>query len=83
MINDVDKKVRIILDSKLMSADTEFVSFHPMDNTASTAITKDGIQKLKEVSGRDDSSWEILDFATVAPEFSVPPYPNKKEVSFA
>jgi hypothetical protein len=78
MINDVDKKVRIILDSKLMSADTEFVSFHPMDNTASTAITKDGIQKLKEVSGRDDSNWEILDFATIAPEFSVPPYSNKK-----
>ena len=47
--------------------DPEFVSFHPMDNSASTAITKDGINKLKELSGRDDSSWGVLDFATIGP----------------
>lgn len=71
MINDTEKKVRIILDSKMMSADTEFVSFHPMDNTASTGITTEGIIKLKEISGRDDSNWEILDFASIDPANAV------------
>ena len=65
MVNDVEKKVKVILDQKLM--DAEFVSFHPMDNSASTAINKDGINKLKEISGRDDSNWEVLDFSTIVP----------------
>jgi hypothetical protein len=34
-----------------------------MDNHASTAIRKDGIMKLKELSGRDDTHFEIIDFA--------------------
>lgn len=43
--------------------DAPFASFHPMDNTGSTAINKDGILKLKELAGRDDSNYEILDFS--------------------
>lgn len=64
MINDVDKKVKIIIDKKLM--DAEFVSFHPMSHHASTAIPKDAILKLKDLAGRDDTNFEILDFATIA-----------------
>ena len=53
MINDTGKAVKILLDQKLLDADA--ASFHPMDNTGSTAIRKDGILKLKELSGRDDT----------------------------
>lgn len=66
MVNDVEKKVKIIIDQKLL--DAEWVSFHPMDNTGSTAINKDGIHKLKELVGRDDSNWEAFDFSTIASE---------------
>ena len=37
-----------------------------MDNTASSAINKDGIMKLKELSGRDDTTFEVLDFSTIS-----------------
>ena len=45
--------VKIIMDKRLVEA--EWASFHPMDNTGSTAINKEGIMKLKELGGRDDS----------------------------
>ena len=63
MINDTDKKVKVIVDQRLI--DAEFASFHPMDNSASTAVTKEGILKLKELSGRDDTNFAILDFSTL------------------
>ena len=65
MINDADKKVKVMIDQKLM--DAEWSSFHPMDNSASTCINKEGILKLKDLAGRDDSNWEIMDFSTIAP----------------
>lgn len=64
MINDADKKVKVIIDKRLLEA--EWASFHPMDNTASTAINREGILKIKELSGRDDSNFEVLDFSTIA-----------------
>ena len=45
MINDTEKKVKVIIDQKLI--DAPFASFHPMDNSGSTAINKEGIDKLK------------------------------------
>jgi len=64
MINDTEKKVKIIVDQRLM--DAEFASFHPMDNTGSTAVNKEGILKLKELAGRDDTNWNVLDFSSLA-----------------
>ena len=64
MINDTGKAVKILLDQKLL--DAEAASFHPMDNHASTAIRKEGIMKLKELSGRDDTHFEVIDFAKLA-----------------
>lgn len=64
MINDTDKKVKILLDKRLL--EVESVSFHPMDNSGSTAIRKDGIMKLKELSGRDDTHFEVIDFVALA-----------------
>jgi len=60
MVNDTGKNVKMIVDQKLM--DAKFSSFHPMDNTGSTAINKEGIEKLKELSGRDETNYEIMDF---------------------
>ena len=57
--------------------EAEFASFHPMDNSASTAISKDGMIKLKELAGRDDTNWEVLDFATIAPAGGAQPAPQK------
>lgn len=63
-INDTGKNVKVLMDTVLMNA--PFTSFHPMDNTGSTAINKDGILKIKELGGRDDKSFEIIDFGAMA-----------------
>jgi len=63
IVNDVEKKCKVIIDQKLMNA--EFVSFHPMDNSGSTAISPASILKIKELTGRDDSLFEVLDFSTI------------------
>jgi len=64
MINDTGKNVKMIIDNKLLEA--KFASFHPMDNTASTAINKEGIEKLKELAGRDETNFEYMDFDKLA-----------------
>lgn len=64
MINDTGKNVKMIIDQKLI--DAKYASFHPMDNTGSTAINKEGILKLKELAGRDDTNYEILDLIKLA-----------------
>ena len=46
--------------------DAKFSSFHPMDNTGSTAINADGITKLKELAGRDETNYEVLDLTKIA-----------------
>lgn len=63
IINDTDKKVKVIIDKRLV--DAEWVSFHPMDNTASTAIQSASVLKIKDIAGRDDTNFEVLDFATI------------------
>jgi len=62
-INDVDKKVMVLFDKKLTEA--SWVSFHPMDNSASTCINQQGVQQIKELGKRDDASFEVLDFAAL------------------
>jgi len=64
IVNDKEKKVKVILDKRLM--DSEFSSFHPMDNTASTAVTKDGMLKIKDLVGRDETNFEVVDFTSLA-----------------
>lgn len=44
LMNDKDKKVKFIIDQRLVDAD--FVGYHPMDNTATTSITKADQQKI-------------------------------------
>jgi hypothetical protein len=39
-----------------------------MDNSASIAINREGIETLKTLCGRDNKEFEILDFSTIATE---------------
>ena len=63
MMNDTTNQVKMIIDQKLV--DAEWAAFHPMDNTGSTCINKDGIFKLRDLAGRDESNFEVLDFSTL------------------
>ena len=52
ILNDNTNAVVMMVDKKLIEA--PFASFHPMDCTASTAISSEGIMKIKDVTGRDE-----------------------------
>jgi Aminoacyl-tRNA editing domain len=58
IVNDSGNKVHLILDQKLLNA--ELVAFHPMQNDATTAISKADMQKVIELSNHNP---EILDFS--------------------
>ena len=47
----------------------EFVAFHPMVNTATTAITNEDMKKVIEMSGHKAT---ILDFSSLAEEAAAP-----------
>lgn len=64
IVNDRSNKVKVLLDKRLLEA--PFASFHPMDNTGSTAINAEGIQKIKQLTGRDDSNFSVIDFTELA-----------------
>lgn len=49
IVNDSAKKVHLILDEKLQKSD--LVAFHPMLNTATTAISSADMNKIIELSG--------------------------------
>lgn len=63
IVNDTENKVKVIYDKKLY--ESKWQSFHPMDNAASTCINVDGVHKIKELTGRDDSNFEIMDFVAL------------------
>ena len=50
LINDLEEKVRVLLDSRLASGEVEYVGFHPMVNTATTSIHYKDIQKFCDLS---------------------------------
>jgi Ala-tRNA(Pro) deacylase len=49
LINDPDHKVRFVLDAALARADV--VNFHPLTNTATTAISQAGLRRFLELLG--------------------------------
>lgn len=65
ILNDTEKKVTLVMDKRLL--DANYASFHPMDNTGSTAINKEGILKIKELCGRDDNNFIVHEFGAIAP----------------
>lgn len=50
VINDVEKKVRVILDKEMM--DNDLLNFHPIVNTATTTISSRDLIKFMEHCGQ-------------------------------
>lgn len=50
----------VLFDKDLFQA--EWISAHPMDNSASTVVTKDGINRILELTGRSEKSLKVLNF---------------------
>lgn len=60
LINDRDHKVMVLLDSKLF--EHEFISFHPLENTATTVIKPADLITFIKYCG---NSLQIIDFSQI------------------
>ena len=60
LINDRDHRVRFVLDKAL--DDAELVNFHPLTNTATTAVSRDGFRRFLEAIGVEPM---VVDFRAV------------------
>jgi len=49
LINDVEHRVRFVLDRSLAQAD--IVNFHPLTNTATTAVSREGFARFLQALG--------------------------------
>ncbi len=49
LMNDTEQRVRFIVDAALMGFDK--VNFHPLVNTATTAISREGLRRFVEATG--------------------------------
>ena len=61
LINDTDRRVRLVLDRALMAH--ELVNFHPLTNTATTAVSKADLLRWLKALGVEPL---IVDFAALA-----------------
>jgi Ala-tRNA(Pro) deacylase len=62
LINDRQRRVRFVLDRRL--AEAEIVNFHPLVNTATTAVSAAGLGRFLQALGVDPL---VVDFAQLAP----------------
>jgi Ala-tRNA(Pro) deacylase len=62
ILNDTAMKVTLIIDSRLAEK-ADLVAFHPMQNDATTAISRADLNKIIELSKHKPM---ILDFSTIA-----------------
>jgi Ala-tRNA(Pro) deacylase len=58
LINDVDRRVTFVLDRRLWEAD--IVNFHPLTNTATTALGQTDFRRFLDAIGRKTL---VIDFA--------------------
>jgi len=58
LINDVERQVGFVLDRRLWEA--EIVNFHPLTNTATTALDQDAFRRFLSAIGREA---RVVDFA--------------------
>lgn len=60
LINDADRRVTFVLDRRLWEAD--IVNFHPLTNTATTALDQAAFRQVLSALGRDPM---VIDFETL------------------
>lgn len=60
LINDLDRRVTFVLDRRLWEAD--IVNFHPLTNTATTALDQAAFRQVLSALGRDPM---VIDFETL------------------
>lgn len=65
LINDTARRVRFVLDRTLDEAD--FVNFHPLTNTATTTVSRDGFRRFLDVLGVRPVVVDFEAMAVVAP----------------
>jgi Ala-tRNA(Pro) deacylase len=63
LINDVDRRVTFVIDKRLW--DAEIVNFHPLTNTATTALTQAAFRRFMSEIGREPL---VIDFAADLPQ---------------
>ena len=51
LVNDTDRRVTFVLDKALW--DAEVVNFHPLTNTATTALTQEDFRRVLKLLGRE------------------------------
>jgi Ala-tRNA(Pro) deacylase len=61
LINDTGRRVRFVLDRTL--AEAERVNFHPLTNTATTGVSRDGFRRFLTAVGAEPM---IVDFEAMA-----------------
>ncbi|GAW41781.1 Prolyl-tRNA editing protein ProX [Brevundimonas sp. SH203] len=60
LINDTDRRVTFVLDQRLWDAD--IVNFHPLTNTATTALDQAAFRRVLELLGREPV---VVDFGAL------------------
>jgi hypothetical protein len=77
IVNDKEKHINLVIDQRLLE-EFDYVSFHPMDNNYSTAIKKEDVKKIAELSGHEFS---VVDFSKIcaAPVAAAPKQKAQKE----
>ena len=58
LINDVERRVTFVIDKRLWDADV--VNFHPLTNTATTAMTQAALRRFLSEIGREP---RVIDFS--------------------
>ncbi|MEM8743458.1 MAG: YbaK/EbsC family protein [Pseudomonadota bacterium] len=66
LINDTENRVSVVLDAAMMEHDV--LNFHPLENTATTTISRDGLLKFVRDCGHDP---RILNVSAAADEGDV------------
>ncbi len=57
LINDTERRVKLVLDAALL--EPEPINFHPLTNTATTAVSQDGLRRFLKAL---DIGAEVVDF---------------------
>lgn len=57
LINDTSQQVRVVLDKALMAHD--LLNFHPLENTATTSISSEGLLRFIRACGHEPAIMDI------------------------